>query len=196
MNFLHLLEHPLVYGFSQKLNPMTVGIYRRLLSDYVAGTTKGPVLDIGCGVGAHRDLFPTHEYVGIDVNRDYVAAATRAYGAGFLAMDAGAMTFPPNSFEAAYSVATCHHLDDERIRLMTCEVMRILRPNGAFHVIDPVLPTSSRAALKRMLFLNDRGQHQRTLSTLTALLARYARVRGVDLRCGILHDVCYVRLTA
>src|SRR5215467_13151945 len=195
MNPLGLLEHPLMYGFSQRLCPMTVGIYRRLLSDYVVASTKGPVLDIGCGVGVHRDLFPAHEYVGIDINPDYIAAATRAHGAGFLAMDAGSLKFPPDSFEAAFSVATCHHLDDERIRLMTLEVMRTLRPNGAFHIIDPVLPASSRAALKRLLFLNDRGRHQRTLSSLTALLARCARIRDLDLRCGILHDVCYIRLT-
>jgi SAM-dependent methyltransferase len=195
MNPLGLLEHPLVYGFSQKLNPMTVGLYRRLLSDHVAAKTRGPVLDIGCGVGAHRQLFPTCEYVGIDVNPEYIAAATRAYGSGFFAMDAGAMTFPAASFEAAFSVATCHHLDDERIRLMTSEVMRILRPNGAFHIIDPVLPTSSRAALKRLLFQNDRGRHQRTVSSLTGLLARFARIQGLDLRSGVLHDVCYIRLT-
>jgi SAM-dependent methyltransferase len=196
VSLVTLLEHPRVYGFTQKLNPMTVSLYRRLLVQHAAAGPKGAVLDIGCGVGAHRPLFPGWTYVGVDVNPAYVAAANRAYGAGFRVMDAGAMDFPEQSFDAVFSVATCHHLDDERILSMVREGLRVLRSGGAMHVIDPVLPVSPRAALKRGLFMHDRGQYQRTVRALTALLARRARVTCVDVRSGLLHDVCYVRLSS
>jgi SAM-dependent methyltransferase len=194
MSLAALLERPLVYRFSQKLNPMTVGLYRRLVSEHVAATTDGAVLDIGCGVGAHRSLFRTQAYVGIDLNPDYVAEARRTYGDGFRVMDAGSMDFSPGTFDAVFSVATCHHLDDARIVSMVREGLRMLRPDGTMHIVDPVLPVSPRAWLKRSLFMHDRGRFQRTVPQLTELLAREARLMCVDVRSGMLHDVCYVRL--
>ena len=79
---------------------------------------------------------------------------------------------------------------------MVREGLRILRRGGRMHIVDPVLPVSPRAALKRLLFVHDRGRFQRTVPELTTLLAREARVTCVDVRSGVLHDVCYVRLTA
>jgi SAM-dependent methyltransferase len=195
VSLLELLEHPRIYGFTQKLNPMTVSLYRALVAEHVARGPAGAVLDIGCGVGAHRPLFPGWEYAGIDLNPRYVEMAVRAYGGGFRVMDAGAIDFPDHSFDAAFSVATCHHLDDARVLAMVTEALRVVRPEGALHIVDPVLPVSPRAVVKRSLFLHDRGRHQRTTAELTRLLSERGRVTCTDVRSGVLHDVCYVRLS-
>src|SRR5262249_11908800 len=159
---------------SQKLNPMTSALYRQLVFEHVAATTSGAILDIGCGVGAHRSLFTTQDYVGIDVNADYITAASQIYGDRFLVMDAGAMDFPSDRFDAVFSVATCHHLDDTRVLSMVREGMRILRSGGMMHVVDAVLPVS-RSRFKRALFAHDRGRFQRTIFEITALLSSQAR---------------------
>lgn len=189
-----LLEDPRVFAFTQKLNPMTVSLYRRLVTTYVSAGPGAAVLDIGCGVGAHRPLFPDARYVGIDVNAEYIRVASARPGT-FLVMDAGALDFPEGSFDTAFTVATCHHLDDGRILSMVRNVLQVLRPGGTFHIIDPVLPVSPRAALKAALFRRDRGRFQRTVPELTGLLARGGRVARVDVRSGVLHDVAYVGLS-
>lgn len=189
-----LLEDPRVFAFTQKLNPMTVSLYRHLVAAYVRVGAGESVLDIGCGVGAHRPLFPGARYVGIDVNAGYVQTARAAGPGTFLVMDAGALDFPDASFDAAFTVATCHHLDDARILAMVRDGLRVLRPGGALHVVDPVLPVSRRALLKAALFRRDRGRFQRTVEQLTSLLAHGARISRVDVKAGALHDVCYVGL--
>jgi SAM-dependent methyltransferase len=169
-------------------------MYRQMLEQHVAATTTGRVLDIGCGVGAHRALFAAHDYVGVDVNAEYVTEARRTEGEVFRVMNAAALQFPADWFDAIFSVATCHHLSDETIGRMMHEVLRTLRPDAAFHIVDPVMPVSRRAWLKRSLFVHDRGRFQRTVFELTSLLARHGRVDRVDVRAGALHDVCYVRI--
>jgi SAM-dependent methyltransferase len=191
-----LLEHPAVYGFTQKLNPMTVGLYRHLVVEHVRVRPGGAVLDIGCGVGAHVSLFPDARYVGIDVNPAYIDAARKAHGDRFRVMDAGALDFAEGSFDAVFTVATCHHLDDQRILAMVRSGLRVLTPGGSMHIVDPVWPVSGRAPIKRALFGHDRGRFQRSVAELTSLLARYGSVCRVDVRAGLLHDVCYVGLEA
>jgi SAM-dependent methyltransferase len=139
-------------------------------------------------------LFPDARYVGVDVNPLYVDAARKAHGDTFRVMDAGALDFDAASFDAVFTVATCHHLDDERILGMVSSALRVLRPGGSMHVVDPVWPVSSRAPIKRAIFGHDRGRFQRTVAQLTGLLARRGDVFCVDVRGGALHDVCYVGL--
>jgi ubiquinone/menaquinone biosynthesis C-methylase UbiE len=109
-------------------------------------------------------------------------------------MDAGRLDFPDASFDHAISIAVCHHLDDATLTKMVSEALRVVKPEGALHIVDPVLPVSSFAPIKRLIFENDRGQHQRTLETMARTLARVARIESLDLRRGLLHDVCYFRL--
>jgi SAM-dependent methyltransferase len=192
---LALLEHPSVFGFTQTLNPMTVGLYRRLVRAHVRVEPGAAILDVGCGVGAHRPLFTSARYIGIDINPAYVEAARAAHGDMFRVMDAGALEFANATFDAVFTVATCHHLDDTSVLSMVSDALRVLKPGGALHVIDPVWPVSSRSVFKRVIFGHDRGRHQRTVAQLTALLARQARVSYIDLQSGVLHDVYYGRLT-
>ena len=197
MTRLALLEHPRVFGFTQTLNPMTVRLYRRLVREHVRVDRGGSVLDIGCGVGAHRPLFPAAaRYVGIDINPAYVEAARAAHGDMFRVMDAGALEFADATFDAVFTVATCHHLEDERVVAMVGDALRVLKPGGALHVIDPVWPVSSRAMIKRALFSLDRGRFQRTVGQLTTLLAKQGGCRSSTCDLGFSTTWYYARLRA
>jgi SAM-dependent methyltransferase len=194
--YYRLLEHPVVFSLTQKLNPWTGGAYENFVCTKVKLTPAMRVLDVGCGLGAHKPMLEPGKYTGIDINSDYIAYALRRYGGGFLVMDANAIKFPAGSFEAAVSVATCHHLSDDVIRSMIVEVIRTLMPSGIFHIVDPVLPGNPNAKFKRRIFLSDRGRYQRTLSQMRALLSSCANVQDEDLYQGPLHDISYFGLTA
>lgn len=196
MGIHKIFESPLVFKYSQKLNPWTVGQYRDFAVANVPYDNAEAVLDIGCGLGAHKPLFPGARYTGVDLNPAYIDYATRHYGDGFYVMDAGAMSFEESAFDHALSVATCHHLDDGIIERMAREVLRVLKPGGAFHIIDPILPRNPNAALKHKIFMSDRGRNQRTFEEMTELLSRFGRLAKTDCSEGPLHDVGYFRLVA
>jgi SAM-dependent methyltransferase len=196
MRLLSLLEDPQVFGFTQKLNPMTTRLYRKLLMTHVVHPRLASVLDIGCGIGAHRPLFTSQQYTGIDINPDYVSMARKTYGDLFQVMDAGQLDFADDTFDAVFTAATCHHLADHAVEGMVREALRVVKPGGALHLIDPIVPTSQRALVKRAMFASDRGRHQRTIRQLTEIVARQARIAVVDVRASVLHDVCYIRVAS
>jgi SAM-dependent methyltransferase len=194
MNLYGFFENPLVYEFSQRLNPFTVSLYAEMAVHQVRAECGDSILDIGSGLGMGRRLFPKLRYTGIDINPKYIAYANRVHGGGFQVMDAGCLEFVEATFDHAISIAVCHHLDDETLSAMIQEGLRVVKPTGALHIIDPVLPVSRLAPLKRLIFENDRGRHQRTVQEMATLLARTGRITSIDLRRGFLHDVCYFRL--
>ena len=191
-----LLEHPAVFSLTQKLNPWTVGAYENFVRSKVKLTPAMRVLDIGCGVGVHKAMLEPGVYTGIDINPAYIDYASRRHGSGFLVMDANAIEFPSHSFEAALSVATCHHLSDDVIRSMVKEVMRVMTPEGKLHIVDPVLPVNPQAKMKTRIFLSDRGQFQRTFSQMRALLSSCGKITDEDVHEGLVHDVSYFAVTA
>jgi len=192
--FHRLLEHPWVYGASQHLVPFARNDCRAMVARHIALPEGAAVLDIGCGVGAHRSLFPGARYTGVDINPDYIARANRTYGSGFYAMDAGHLEFPDNSFDAAVSIAMCHHLDDDLVRAMAGDSLRVLRAGGALHIIDAVLPEPGESWFKTFVFSNDRGRHQRSEAAMRALAAACGRITAQSLRIGVTHKIIYLRI--
>lgn len=183
-----------IYELSQRLIPFTVWVYEELARTHARFGDGDRVLDIGCGVGWHRRLFRTQDYTGIDINPAYVARATRAYGRRFHVMDASRLGFRYGVFDGAICIATLHHLADDLVRSTIEEALRVIKPGGALHIIDPVLPNDPRARLKRMVFENDRGRFQRTFLGMTRLVAEVGLPVDQDLHHGLLHDVAYLRL--
>lgn len=194
MDFYKFFESPFIYGLTQKLNPFTVSLIARMVIDEVRASGQA-VLDVGCGIGTRRKLFPESQYVGVDINPDYVVYANRKYGGGFEVMDAGRLAFPDDSFDHVVSCAVCHHLDDATASSMFKESLRVVKPTGALHIFDAILPISQPAPVKRLIFENDRGRHQRTLGQMVALAARAGKIVNMDVRRSLLHDICYIRIS-
>jgi len=192
--FHRLLEHPLVYAASQRLLPFSHRDCRALVEAYITLPKGAALLDIGCGVGGHRPLFRDVIYTGIDINHDYIARANQMFGGGFHVMDAGRLEFSDASFDAAVSVAMCHHLEDELIRAMVAEAFRVLRPGGALHIIDAILPGPEGSSFKRLVFTNDRGRHQRSHAAMLSLVGSCGRITALRLRSGVMHDFVYLRV--
>jgi ubiquinone/menaquinone biosynthesis C-methylase UbiE len=165
-----------------------------LLVEEVPISAETKVLDLGCGTGATRKLIPGN-YVGIDINPDYIASAKRIRSGGeFIAMDATKLSFPDASFDQVISVATTHHLDGEQLQAMALEALRVVRPGGAFHIIDAILPVNPRDRAKEMFFRMDRGRFPRKLEDLVATVSRAAGVARTRVLNGPMHDVAYLKV--
>ena len=53
---------------------------RKLIENHVRARSGDKVIDIGCGSAEVLRYLPDVDYIGIDINPDYIAFARRTYG--------------------------------------------------------------------------------------------------------------------
>jgi ubiquinone/menaquinone biosynthesis C-methylase UbiE len=103
------------------------------------------VLEIGCGTGnlalLVKRLRPQLEVVGLDPDPKALARASRkARRTGLsLQLDRGLadqLPYPDASFDRVLSALMFHHLDADLRVASLREVRRVLRPDGALHLVD------------------------------------------------------------
>ena len=125
------------------------------------------VLDVGCGPGTNADCFPNAEYLGIDVNEQYIRDVERRQAAPsrkkrFVAADAA--TFSVNvgeKFDFILVNSFLHHVDDSTTRGILANLSKLLTTDGHLHSIELVLPERSSAA--KFMARADRGKFPRPL---------------------------------
>ena len=112
-------------------------------------TGRERVLDLGCGPGHAAAAFAPHaaEVVALDLTEAMLetgrmlAAERGLANLRFERGDAAHLPFPDASFERVSSRHSAHHYSDPRAVMR--EVARVLRPGGAFLLVDAVAPESS-----------------------------------------------------
>jgi SAM-dependent methyltransferase len=193
--FYSLLERHGGYALVQKLGRPTVLRFRRILQRCFkeASVDRQRVLDLACGVGAYRDLFPAN-YFGIDINPDYIRAAASRYRGSFQVMDCRALAFGDDFFDQVVTIAATHHLDDDGVRKMVAEALRVVRPSGRVRVIDAILPRNRLHLWKEAWFRLDRGACPRRAQHLVTVLSAAGKIDTVEFHDGPLHDVIHVCL--
>jgi SAM-dependent methyltransferase len=168
------LAHPLVY----ELWTRAVGGVRArriLVSDHLRPRDGDRILDLGCGPGSLVEyLPPVIDYVGVDLNPDYIASARARFGNGrreFRVGDAAALGSDLRGFDIVMIFALLHHLDDDDASNLFRVAADALVPGGRIVTFDPVLtPDQSPAA--RAVIVRDRGQNVRTRDEYVALASR------------------------
>ena len=95
------------------------------------GDPAGALIDVGCGTGSYTAGLAERgwDVTGVDISSDMLRRA-RERGVRVVQADATALPFEDMSFDAATSVFT--HTDIEDLAQVTREVVRVLRPGGAF----------------------------------------------------------------
>jgi SAM-dependent methyltransferase len=184
-----LLEFPAVYALNQMIGAPTVRRYRAMIARHLPQDSARRIIEIGCGLGTARPLFGP-DYTGIDINAAYINKARQNFSGTFCVVDAAQLPFAPKTFDDAFSIATTHHLTDEQLSSMVREAVAIA---SFLHIVDAILPLSSRSWFKNAYFRMDRGRFPRTIDRLRDVVGRNARLEYFQTLEGPLHDVCYIR---
>jgi len=163
-----LLEQPIVYRtwmapFAEaKLAPM------RAHTDF---TRLRRVLDVGCGPGTNAPHFAHADYLGVDINPQYVADATRRYHRSFLAADITTYQVTGEPFDCILVNSFLHHVDLESTHRILAHLSSLLPPDGFVHIIELVLPPRPSAA--RLLAKMDRGDYPRPLAEWRSIFSQH-----------------------
>lgn len=141
------------------------GAREMFIRDHLRPRPGDRVLDLGCGPGDLLADLPPCDYVGVDLDPNYIAAAAAKYGARgtFRCEPAEAVVeFEPASFDLVVMTGLLHHLDDAQAAAALAVARKALRPGGRLVTLDGVfVPEQSRAA--RWMLRRDRGQFVREL---------------------------------
>lgn len=129
------------------------------------------VLDVGCGPGTNTRYFLDKDYLGIDINENYIAYAKEKYGKSFEAADVTQWQSPEGRFDFILLNSFLHHLDDEGCRGVLQSLQGLLEESGSIHILDLVLP--DKMSVARWLAQADRGGYARSLDRWQALLSSY-----------------------
>lgn len=172
---------------------------RRVLIEQAAIQPGQRVLEIGCGTGSLvleiKRLLPQTDVTGLDPDPKALARAKRKAARGGFAVRfdqafADAMPYPDRSFDRVFSSFMLHHLPSDVKSAALREVRRVLKPGGAFHLLDFAGPHSGGVrGLARWLHSNHRleeNDESRILKLIDdAGLERAERVRDDRIFFGL-----------
>jgi SAM-dependent methyltransferase len=168
-----VLAHPSIY----ELWSRAVGGVRArriLVNDYVRPRDGDRILDLGCGPGGLVEFLPSAvEYVGVDLNPDYIASARARFANAhreFRVGDAASLDSDRNGYTIVMVFALLHHLDDTAALSLFRLAAGALVQGGRLVTVDPVL-TADQSAAARAVVVRDRGQNVRTREEYLALAA-------------------------
>jgi SAM-dependent methyltransferase len=107
-----------------------LGLSAREVVLRLLGEGPGRLLDLGCGGGAHAVVFAERGWTvtGVDISSAQLELA-RARGIEVLEVDAAALPFEDESFDAVVSMFT--HTDVHDFAPVMRETTRVLRPGGS-----------------------------------------------------------------
>jgi SAM-dependent methyltransferase len=110
-------------------------VRQALADDYIPRlATAGRVVDLGCGRGdsveQFRNVNPSVDWVGVDVERSPEVAARRRTDAEFVTFDGVHLPFEDSAVDAVYCKQVLEHVREPAPLL--AEVGRILKPGGLF----------------------------------------------------------------
>ena len=98
------------------------------------------VLDVGCGTGAHLDLYNRIgcKLFGIDSSVAMLQVARQRLGdrAELYFGDASAMPYPDRSFDLAMSSLVLHEMPQTTRSAVLNEIKRVIKPDGRILLID------------------------------------------------------------
>ncbi len=164
-----LLEVPIVYRSLQA--PFADAKLEPFLRRVDPARVKR-VLDVGCGPGTNARVFARTDYVGIDINPDYIATAQRRFKGRFVVGDvADERVLPDERFDVVFANSLMHHLPDAVTRSLLARMAKLVAPGGAVHVLDLILPDGLTPA--RALARLDRGKHPRPVEQWRALFTEH-----------------------
>lgn len=141
--------------------------------------TVSRVLDVGCGPGTNAGHFLGVDYLGVDINSEYIRHATMRYGPRFRAADVTRMELElGDGFDCILVNSLLHHLSDSEVHRLLTHLRGLLTPEGTIHVLDLILP--AKLSVARVMALADRGKHPRPLTAWRTIFEQHFTTRRFD----------------
>lgn len=131
------------------------------------------VLDVACGPGTNAPWFRDKEYLGLDLNPEYVRRARERWGMDFRVADVTRWESREGGWDFILVNSFFHHVGDADAERILAHLATLLTEDGSIHVLDLVLP--ERPSPARLLARMDRGDHPRPLAVWRALFRRHFR---------------------
>ena len=161
---LRWLKAPFLYNLFQGV----VGgnaLRRRIIQNRARARSGDKVIDIGCGPAQALQSLPDVEYLGLDINPDYIAFARRTYGSKgtFVVGDTRSLWGDSRFKDAdiAIAVGVLHHLDDEEAADCIRFAYDALKRGGRLICHDACW-ISNQGVLSKCIMSHDRGRNIRT----------------------------------
>lgn len=130
------------------------------------------VLDVGCGPGTNTAHFAGSDYLGIDINSEYIQYARRRHGRSFVVADVTKYAVDPSQrFDFILVNTFLHHVDEAATRRILSHLATLLTVGGNVHIIELVLPPEP--SIPRRLAEWDRGEYPRPLGEWRAIFCDY-----------------------
>lgn len=109
------------------------------------------LLDFGCGDGVMTayvgNVFVNAEIIGIDVSVESIEAAKKNHttNISFHSYEGAMLDFNDDSFDIIFSSVAIHHIPSNEHQIYIKELVRILKPGGAFVLLElnPMNPISA-----------------------------------------------------
>jgi SAM-dependent methyltransferase len=133
------------------------------------------VLDVGCGPGTNTDFFRAADYLGVDINPDYIKSARRKHKRPFVVADV--TTYDDHAagkFDFIFINSFLHHVDDADVNKVLSRMAGWLTPDGHIHILEVVSPGDRSIA--QLLANWDRGQYTRLLGHWRSLFERHLEI--------------------
>jgi len=167
--------------------------YETLVDEYIQPTPGCSVLDVGCGPAAILDLLHDVNYIGLDHNPNYIAAATKKYGSKGTFICAGVdqlNDYGPKTFDQIIVLGVMHHLDDQQLTQLMRSLKDRLNRDGVLITFD-VAYEDKQNLIAKFLAKNDRGKFVRTKDQYLEFISPTFSVEQADLH----HDLLRVPYT-
>jgi SAM-dependent methyltransferase len=120
------------------------------------------VLDVACGPGTNSRHFTHLDYLGIDINENYIRNARQKYSRNFMAVDARKLDdVCKEHFDFILVNSFLHHLNNKDVTDVLSSLESSLSEDGHIHILELVLPENRSIA--RLLADWDRGDFARPL---------------------------------
>jgi 2-polyprenyl-3-methyl-5-hydroxy-6-metoxy-1,4-benzoquinol methylase len=169
------------------------GTMQSMVDQYIQPQPGQRLLDVGCGYGDLSRHLPGIDYVGIDVNEDYIAYAQRNHrqGARFeMASVTELLSFDLGTFDYAVAIGVLHHLTDSDATRLLRSLPAVLNPGGRFVAAEPVWHSEQRTTA-RVLAALDRGRFVREQEGYEQLVAPWFAATDSEIR----HDLFWFPYT-
>ena len=161
--FSFLESNAAAYEFSQRIVSFNFRAFLRELRAEHFFQPGSSYLDAGCGTGFLRDHLPNADYLGVDINPAYIAAARRKRGECFQVGNALEIGNLSRRFDRIIAIGLLHHLDDSQVRIVLAGARTRLQAGGEIFIIDALWPPDNNC-IGRILRGSDNGAYVRTLA--------------------------------